>query len=363
MLYSSTQLIIDFTSSLYLGIQHDSHSLKPWKTLTTGRPISITNPTSYSKIEKRIAALQGLEEGAIAKSTFHLFWDLFSILGIGNYIAFADSKNYPVAQWGLDRFSSMGNTVVQYKHHDSYGLNKLLASRVKSGERPLVVTSSWCQKSGQFAPLKDYLNSIRLYDGILIVDDSQSLGIFGQDPNYSQPYGYSGGGVLKYLNISGPDIILISSLAKAFGVPIGIMSGSNEVIKHFKLLSNTRYHCSPPSYADISAAEHALYINDQFGDQQRQKLGTLVRNFKMNLLDCGISTTESLFPLQKLFLPLEVDILSFYTKLRQAGIESILSGSNKAEEYSIFFSLNANHTSLEMVLASQVIKHLIEEFF
>ncbi len=195
--------MLDFTSSLYLGIQHHSQSLKPWRRLTTGKPAALFSPKDHIELGRKIAALQGLEDGVISQSTLHLCWDLFGILGKNNFLALMDSGAYPIAQWGLVRFAFNGNEVIKFKHHQVDNLSRALRARLQPGQRPLVVTDGWCPHCGELAPLQDYLDCVRPYNGMLIVDDTQALGVFGTNPRQSQPYGLGGGGSLRYLHMGG----------------------------------------------------------------------------------------------------------------------------------------------------------------
>ncbi len=62
--------------------------------------------------------------------------------------------------------------------------------------------------------------SVRRFGGLLVIDDTQALGILGRNPGQDAPYGRGGGGSLRRANIQGPDILVGASLAKGFGVPI-----------------------------------------------------------------------------------------------------------------------------------------------
>lgn len=353
--------MLDFTSSCYLGIEYSSQTIQPWSQLTTGKPAALYEPKAYRRVAQKVANLQGLETGAIAKSTLHLFWDLFGILSQENFIAFVDSQTYSIAQWGLERFACKGNEVFKFKHHYPGHLHKVLKSRVSIGKRPLIVTDGWCTHCGKMAPLDAYLECARAYNGILIVDDTQALGIFGTSPSHASPYGLWGGGSLQYLGLNGSDIILISSLAKAFGVPIAIISGSESMIDRFNDLSDTRVHCSPPSYADIYAADYTLHRNRKIGDRSRQKLFKLVHRFKQKLSKIEIQTKGGLFPVQRLVMPLQINIRveEIHVTLEESGISTLLVAHNQSnQEPEILFILTANHTLEDVDLAVEVLETL-----
>ena len=354
--------MLDFTSSLYLGIDPSSQEIEPWQHFTTGKPAALYEPKEYRQVARQIANLQGLEDGAIAKSTLHLFWDLFGLLSKGNFVAFVDSSTYPIAQWGLVRFASTDNLVVKFRHHRADILQRGLRTKLKQKQRPVVVTDGWCTHCGKLAPLRDYLDCVRTYRGLLVVDDTQALGIFGQTPHPTQPYGFSGGGSLKYLNIGGPDIILVSSLAKGLGVPIASITGSHRLIDKFKSFSVTREHCSPPSRADIHAAEYALSINEREGDRLRIKLFKLVQRFKRDLLEAGIETRGGLFPVQKILPPESINLDNLYLGLNTRGVKIIaLKSYSTQKKPDIAFLINTTHTLNDINLATNTVKTVISE--
>jgi 8-amino-7-oxononanoate synthase len=352
--------MLDFTSSCYLGIDHRSTKLKPWARLTTGQPAALCEPKAYRQVAQKIADLQGMETGAIAKSTLHLFWDLFGLLGKEDFVAFVDAEAYPIAQWGLERFSSFGKKVVRFRHHHPSHLQKAIKAHLPVGERPLIVTDGWCTHCGKMAPLEAYANFARACGGLLVVDDTQALGIWGEMPDAEQPYGLGGGGSLRYLQLSGPEIILVASLAKGFGVPVAAISGQEAAIRRFCDMSETRIHCSPPSYADIYAAEHALGVNEQEGDRLRQKLITLVRRFKYNCRELRITTMGNYFPLQKLCLSAVMARKISYVILTEAGVNAIpLETKARAEHPAFAFALNATQTLLQIDKAASILQSVL----
>ena len=59
-----------------------------------------------------------------------------------------------------------------------------------------------------------------------MLDDTQALGILGEGPTKSNPYGIGGGGSLRWHDVFGPHIIVGSSLAKGFGAPLAAFAAA-----------------------------------------------------------------------------------------------------------------------------------------
>jgi len=135
----------------------------------------------------------------------------------------------------------------------------------------VIVTDGYCPLRGTHAPLADYASCAAAGNGLLIVDDTQALGVFGRPAEPVVPYGSGGGGSLRRQNLRDSGIVVVSSLAKAFGVPVAMLGGSREFVQSFRENSATLVHCSPPSAAAISATLRALRLNRRSGDILRRR--------------------------------------------------------------------------------------------
>jgi 8-amino-7-oxononanoate synthase len=339
--------VLDFTSALYLGLRHASESLRPWDQLTTGVPAALAAPPEVEAVADRLARLIGCERAALGTSTLHLFWDLFGLLDPDRVAIYADAGLYPIGQWGIERAVGHGAPFHTFPHHDVEALQRLL-QRDRERRRPLIVSDGFCPGCGRLAPLADYLHSAGLYGGQLIVDDTQALGIFGYSIGPAAPYGNGGGGSLRAAQLSDPSMLVISSLAKAFGVPLAMIAGSRATIRRFEAQSQTRVHCSPPSLAALHAAEHALNINDRSGDELRRRLAQRVRHFRMRLASVGLRATGGLFPVQTLRLKPERATIEVHNRLRDYGIETVLQRDRNGRPRRLSFIMTARHRHSEI---------------
>src|SRR5690348_1119290 len=253
--------MFDFTSALYLGMHHTPNSLRPWTTLTSGRPAALYTPQEADRVAAQLAHMLGCQRATLGTSTLHLFLDLFEVLADEPIALYVDASSYPVARWGIERVVAKGVPAFEFGTHDAALLEELLDERRDQSQRPVVVTDGLNPITGAVAPLPQYLRSVRARRGYLVIDDTQALGILGRHPIPSTPYGLGGGGTPAWCGLEGPEIVLVSSLAKGFGAPLAVMAGSDPMIAAFERSSATREHCSPPSLAAIAAAERALAIN------------------------------------------------------------------------------------------------------
>jgi 8-amino-7-oxononanoate synthase len=338
--------VIDFTSALYLGLRHPSGVLQPWDELTTGVPAALGEPVEAREMAVWLARLQGFAAGALAPSTLHLAWDVFGFLTHEPLTVHMDAGAYAISRWGAARATLRGMRVREFRHHDVGALRAQIEDD-SGATRPVVVTDGFCPACGRPAPLADYLECVRRGGGWLFTDDTQAFGILGRTPSPDFPYGQGGGGSFQWRNVHGPDVIVIASLAKAFGVPIAVMAGSSELIDSFKSHSDTRVHCSPPSAAVVSAASHALACNRVTGDQRRARLERRVRQFRRGLAAHGVATAGGLFPVQTLAMPDVSAATRFQERLRRRGVAAVLIRGDDGHPR-LSFLITVRHTPQEI---------------
>lgn len=351
--------MLDFTSALYLGLRHPSGSLRPWDQLTLGRPAAIDEPRGAAAVAADLAALQGCERATLLPSTLHLFMDLFAMLADGHVAIYRDGGSYPIISWGAERSALRGAPVHVFPHHDPTGLRRFLARTASRTRRPVVLADGYCPVCGGPTPLADYLDSVRRYGGLLVIDDTQALGILGRNPNQDVPYGWGGGGSLRRADLRGPDILTGASLAKGFGVPVATLAGSTDMIRRFRGGSASRVHCSPPSAAVIHAAEHALAVNRDCGDVLRHRLAERVRRFRDGLTRLGLAADGRLFPVQTLRPIRGLDALRLYRLLWQRGIRSVPLRRRDQDGARLGFLITARHRPEEIDLCLSALADIV----
>ena len=305
--------------------------------------------------------MQGCLRGSLASSTLHLFWDLFGSLAGDRSAVFMDEGLYPVGRWGVERAAGRGVPVTRFPHHDPGELLRRL-DQTRGRRRPVVVADGICPACGGQAPIADYLQIARTRGGLLVLDDTQALGILGHSPGRDDPYGRGGGGSLRRCGAGGPDVILVSSLAKGFGVPVAVLSGAAAVIDDFEARSQTRVHSSPPSSAVIRAAQHALEVNQERGDSARRRLARLVIHFRRRLADAGLHAAGGLFPVQTIRTAPGVDAAGMHARLLQLGVSTVLGRGRRCGAARIRFLINARHRGQDIDRAVDALSLVVDRF-
>jgi len=354
--------VLDFTSALYLGMRHPGDAIGSWTQLTTGRPGALADPPGAPGVAAAMARLIGVEAATLAPSTLHLAWDLFDALADEDSLILMDAEIYPISRWGAERAATRGLPLREFPHHDPSALATELRRARRRGRRPILVTDGFCPGCGRFAPLREYLALARAEAGMLVVDDTQALGVFGRSAGATTPYGLGGGGSPARLGLGGPDLLVFASLAKGLGVPLAVLGGSAHRIRRFEQRSETRVHCSPPSHAVIRAAERALWLNAQAGDALRDCLARRVGRFRERLAEYQVPVSPSPFPVQTLRDLGSIDAPSLHARLRRHGVRTVLHREHHGHEARVSFLLTARHRTEELdraaaLLAASIPRH------
>lgn len=350
--------MLDFASALYLGLCHASDSLPGWNCLTLGRPAALEESPQAAGFAARLARLQGCEAALIARSTLHLFCDLGQMLG--GWTVLVDAESYAIARWGLERAQLRGARVKTFGHHDLRSLRTQI-ERSESMQRFAIVCDGFCPICRRWAPLEKYLEVVRRYDGLLVVDDTQALGIWGKrggSAAKSGEYGLGGGGCLPALDLADPRIVLIASLSKAFGAPVAALSGSRGFVAGFRERSATRVACSPASNAVLNAGSSALAINARMGDQLRARLLRRVRLFRAALRDHGVALEPGTFPIQTLAHGRAGRVAE---NLQKRGIKAVLHRGPERSREQLSLIVTAAHRPQELRLGAACVASAVRE--
>ncbi len=334
--------MLDFSSSLYLGLNHATQQLDSWHSLTLGKPTSLEPTADYDELTRELEQLTGTKNMMLGTSTVQLLFDFAIWLQKKSVTFFLDEDCYPIAKKVFIAVNHIGRTKI-LRHYDPGDLVRGLRSRLNPNKRPVLVIDGYSQVKGEICPLLQYCEVLERHHGILIIDDTQLLGVYGQDAQLDLPYGRGGGGAVKAIDCSYKNIIYVSSMAKGFGVPAAFLSTTGWNISDFLNQSLIINHCSPVSNAHSAAIKHALWINGNYGEQIREKIYKLVFQFKRRLAKVGIGTIGGNFPYQTVPSNYGLSAQKLYMYLQHKGIKTVLHEFKSSNTTAISFLITARH--------------------
>lgn len=351
--------MLDLTASLYLGLRHASSDLAGWDALTTGVPAALGQPDAAGEVAARLAALVGAERGLLYRSTLHAFWDLFS--SCRDAAVLVDDASYPIARFALVGSRGPGEPVGAFPHRDTAVLRRRLAG-LPRGMPPLVVADGYCTCCARTAPVAGYLGALRPYGGLLVLDDTQALGLLGEDPGPAAAYGHGGGGSGRWAGVRSSALVHVDSLAKGFGAPVAVLAGPAGLVGQVHRSGPARLHSSAPSSADLRAAQHALVVNARDGDRLRARLLELVRRFRQRLREAGTRLAAGEFPVQRLAPTSPRTAVTMHAWLLRAGLRTVVTRSRCSPGAAVTVVLTAALTVAEVDRAADLLASAAQAF-
>ncbi|MDQ1245704.1 MAG: 8-amino-7-oxononanoate synthase [Actinomycetota bacterium] len=348
----------DFTSSGCLGYRHGPGELASWPRLTTGRPAILGDESGIgARLVAHVARQTGRNEALLEVSTLHAFVDVWSVLGSGHTALLVDAAAYPVGVMAL-RASTAVRSVETVAHFEVEYVARTVR-RLPPGLRPVLLVDGLCPDCGRLAPLPGYLSVMGPRGGMVVVDDTQSLGLIGPGPRSDAPFGDGGGGAAARQGVSeDAPLVVVASTAKAFGAPLAVVAGPAALIDEIRRAGPCQVHSSAPSAAAEAALQNAV-TDAAGGAARRRRLAGAARLFRELIKVAGLETAHSRdWPMQIVLIPGR-DVISAYIGLRRRGVRAVPVRRRCQPGTGLAFLLTADHPSSVIVSAVRLLEEVL----
>jgi 8-amino-7-oxononanoate synthase len=335
--------VLDLTSSLYLGVVHPSTRLPDSSSLTLGVPAALRQPPAAAELAERMARLVGAPTARLSASTLHAFFDLGAALAATHrrVRVAVDVAAYPIGRLGLGaRLSGPDGRIDRVAHFDVEAARRWAERERRSGQVPVVLVDGWCPGCGRVAPIAALGAALVSEGGLLVVDDTQGIGMLGHDRGDGHPWGHGGGGSLARSG-GGPGVLVVASLAKAFGAPLAVVAGPVPLVTATWQRGPTVIHSSPPPVPVLLAGVRALDLNERVGERLRSRLLSLLERLRRRLAGVGLSVESGPFPVVRVPLPSSDAAAHVVGQLERAGVRAVALGRSCQGRPALGLAVNA----------------------
>ncbi len=248
----------------------------------TTRAMTGTTPL-LEKIEMKLASYFNTEDAVYLPSGYlssHAGLMALDQLGLYQLIFLDESSHYSLAEGA----AATGKPVITFRNRNPQDLETLMKKHLGAGQRPLVASDGLFPVMGTLAPVRDYLDLAKKYDGVVWVDDAHGVGILGTH----------GRGTCEALGTASSRIYFGATLSKAFGAYGGIIAGRGDFIQKIRS-GNVITGSSSPMNAAVAAGIKGLELVQE-NQNLRKKLWSIARYLRESLQHMGI-------PSEPLFIP------------------------------------------------------------
>lgn len=295
--------LADFSTQDYLGwgfeprqIQAAIKATKDYGTVIAWcRLVATVDLVEQAEIE--IAKLVGTEAASIFASTTLLNHGVIPALVGNDGLMLLDKSAHATMYEGCKIARDSGAKLVSFAQDDFETLEKLLIEN-KNIKKKLILVDGVYSMTGDYANLIILDELAKKHDALIYVDDAHGFGVVGENPDSAHPYGHRGNGLVKFFNRSYDNILYIGCFSKAYGT-FGAFIACSKNMQKFILSQATPHDLGGAGPASaLAALLEGLKLNNEIGDERRQKMFRLTNIANKGLKELGFTVTNTtMFPI------------------------------------------------------------------
>jgi len=296
------QWLTDYASCNYLGLDLDEEIiaaipeyLSRWGTHPSWSRL-LGSPVLYEQIETQLTALLGAEDTLLLPTITHIHMSVIPVLAGGGTV-FLDRRAHKTIYDGSAMAHGRGARIERFGHND---LDELEAMLKGNWRRPgLICIDGVNSMTGNAPDLAAFAALAREHDVLLYVDDAHGFGVIGErTPTEPCDYGSRGNSIVRHLNETYDNIILVGGFSKAYSSLLAFIACPTAIKQVLKTAAPPYLYSGPSPVASLATVLEGLRVNDARGDQLRGKLHHLTWRVLDRIAELGIATpNQSGFPL------------------------------------------------------------------
>ncbi len=267
----------DFASCNYLGM--DLHpdvmksipaALEEWGVHPSWTR-AVASPSLYTDLEQELAALVGAPDVLMFPSISLLHIGVLPLLAGFNGVILKDNAAHHSIYEACLRAQADGVEWVEFGHNDLDDLAEKLG-RYRPERTKIIAIDGVYSMSGEFPVLPEMVALAKAHNAILYIDDAHGVGIIGENPDETMPYGYGGRGIVKYFGLDYVEdqIVYVAGLSKSFSSYGAFITCFDEATKARLGLAGPFVFSGPSPVASLASALAGLKVNRVEGDEKRR---------------------------------------------------------------------------------------------
>lgn len=247
----------------------------------SGGTRNISGTTHYHVLlEQELAELHNKQSALLFTSGYISNEATLSTLAstLPNCYVFSDELNHSSMIQGI---RASGANKIIFKHNNVDDLKKKIAE-IDQAYPKIIAFESVYSMDGDIAPIMKIVEIAKSYKALTYLDEVHAVGM----------YGHNGGGISQEIGISDEIDVIEGTLAKAYGVMGGYISGNKYLIDTVRSFASGFIFTTsiPPSVA-AGAIESVKHLKNS--NEERVKHKKIVRELKNKLAEIKIPVIEN----------------------------------------------------------------------
>ena len=304
--------VISFCSNDYLGLANNQDIINSFKKAAdqygvgSGSAHLVSgHSTEHHSLEEELAEFMGTERALLFSTGYMANLGVVSALCDRHSEIFEDKLNHASL---LDAALLSRAKRNRYPHLDINNLQQRLTTSDSADK--FVVSDGVFSMDGDIAPLDELANLSRKTKATLMIDDAHGVGVLG----------HKGKGVVEHFELNSKQVpIIIGTLGKAFGTAGAFVAGSEELIETLIQKSRSYIFTTAMPAAVAAATRKSLKIVEEDA-WRRDKLQSLIKQFRTGASELGYELINSITPIQPIIIGSSEKALMLSEKLLEKNI-------------------------------------------
>lgn len=361
--------LADFASCNYLGFDLDPEIIdaidpmvRRWGTHPSWSRL-LGNPRPYVEIEERLTELLGAPDTLVLPTISHIHSTVIPLLA-GQGTVLMDSQAHKTIYDGCSIARGRGATLVRFAANDPWALEQELRL-TEPGTPRLVCMDGVNSMTGNVPDLSTFARICREYGALLYVDDAHGFGVIGESPDAANPYGLRGNCVVRHLDESYDNMVLVGGFSKSYSSLLAFLALPTELKNFLKVAAPTYLYSGPSPVASLATVLAGLDVNARRGDGIRADLHRKTASVLSTVSELGLYTPNtSGLPIVELPLARAEDIDEVGDFLFSRGIYVTLAAYPLVPRNQVGFriQITAANTDEEIAHLCSVLRELDQRF-
>ena len=289
--------LCDFASCNYLGfdlhpaiIESVERELRRWGTHPSWSRL-LGSPRLYVDIEDELTDLLGAPDTLLLPTISIIHTSVIPVLA-GRGAVLVDAQAHKTIYEGCTVARGAGATLHRVPSNDPAALEEILRAL------PTTTTRLFCMDgvnsmTGNMPDLAEYARICREYDTLLYVDDAHGFGVIGESPSAAAPYGHRGNSIVRYLDESYDNVVLVGGFSKSYSSLLAFMALPTGLKNHLKVAAAPYLYSGPSPTASLATVLAGFRVNDAEGDDIRLRLAAKTARVLDRIHELGLYTLNS----------------------------------------------------------------------
>jgi len=304
--------VLSFCSNDYLGLANHPDVINSFKQAAdeygvgSGSAHLVSGHSAeHHALEEELADFMGTERVLLFSTGYLANLGVVSALCDRHSEIYEDKLNHASL---LDAALLSRAKRIRFPHLDINNLEQRLTN--SDAANKFIISDGVFSMDGDLAPLDKLIYAAEKNNATLMIDDAHGIGVLGK----------KGKGIIEHFGLASKQVpVLVGTLGKAFGTAGAFVAGSEALIETLIQKSRSYIFTTAMPAAIAAATRKSLQILEE-ENWRREKLRSLISQFRKGAAELGFELIDSITPIQPIIIGSSEKALALSGKLLEKNI-------------------------------------------